>query len=76
MINELCDVNSKFDKLTNYIINSYIDDSRFSIHICNYFDTIGIRSCITNHLEGFHRQLNARVQTQSDLWISINEIIR
>ncbi|CAF3431675.1 unnamed protein product [Rotaria sp. Silwood2] len=50
IIDELCDVNSKFDKLTDYIINNYIDDGRFPIHMWNHFDTIGERPRTNNHL--------------------------
>ena len=40
IIDELCDVNSKFYKLTDYIINNYIDDGRFPLCMWNHFDTI------------------------------------
>ena len=40
----------------------------------NHFDTIGERPRTNNHLEGFHRQLNAKVRTHSDLWTWINEV--
>ena len=67
-LDELCNANPKFDKLTDYMINNFIDDGRFSIHnMCNYFDTIGIRPCTNIHLEGFHRQVNARVRAHPDL---------
>ena len=55
IIDELCDVNSKFDNLTDYIINNHIDDGRFSIHMCDHFDTLGIRPRTNNHLQSFHR---------------------
>ena len=74
IIDELCDVNSKFDKLTDYIINNYIDDGRFPLCVWNHFDTIGERPCTNNYLEGFHRQLNAKVRTHPYLWTWINEV--
>ena len=74
IIDELCHVNSKFDKLTDYIINNYIDDGRFPLCMWNHFDTIGERPRTNNHLEGFHRQLNAKVRTHPDLWTWINEV--
>ena len=61
IIDELCDVNSKFDKLTDYIINNYIDDGRFPLCMWNHFDTIGERPRTINRLEGFHRQLTREV---------------
>ena len=51
-----------------------MEDARFSSHMWNHFDTIGDRPRTNNHLEGYHRQLNARVRTNSDLWRWINEI--
>ena len=74
IIDELCNANPKFDKLTDCMINNSIDDGRFSIHMCNYFDTIGIRPCTNIHLEGFHRQVNARVRAHPDLWTWINKV--
>ena len=29
IIDELLNINTKFDKLTDYIVNNYIDDARF-----------------------------------------------
>ena len=58
IIDELCDVNFKFDKLTDYIINNYINDGRFSLCMRNHFDTIGERPRTNNHLEGCPRQLS------------------
>ncbi len=40
----------------------------------NHFDNIGERPRTTNHLEGYHRELNARVGTNPDLWTWINEV--
>ena len=39
----------------------------------NHFDNIGERPRTNNHLEGYHRQLNARVRINPDLWTWINE---
>ncbi|CAF4465177.1 unnamed protein product, partial [Didymodactylos carnosus] len=74
IIDELSNINSKFDRLTDYIINNYIDEGRFSVDMWNHFDNIGERPRTNNHLEGFHRQLNARVRTHPDLWTWINEV--
>ena len=73
-MDELCNVDSKFDKLTDYILNNYIEDARILFHIWNHFDSIGERPRTKNHLEGYHRQLNARVRTNPDLWTWINEV--
>ena len=40
----------------------------------NHFNTMGGRSRTNNHLEDYHRQLNARVRTNSDLLTWINEV--
>ena len=74
IINELCNVDSKFDKLIDYILNNSIEDARFPFHIWNHFDSIGERPCTNNHLEGYHRQLNARARTNSGLWTWINHL--
>ena len=74
IIDELSNYDSKLLKLTDYIIKYYVEDSRFPISMWNHFDTIGERPRTNNHLEDYHRQLNARVQTNPDLWTWINEI--
>ncbi|CAF1154928.1 unnamed protein product [Rotaria sordida] len=74
IIDELLTINTKFDKLTDYIVNNYIDDARFPFDMWNHFDSLGQRPRTNNHLEGYHRQLNARVRTNPDLWTWINEI--
>ncbi|CAF1419324.1 unnamed protein product, partial [Rotaria sordida] len=74
IIDELLTINTKFDKLTDYIVNNYIDDARFPFDMWNHFDSLGQRPRTNNHLEGYHRQLNARVRTNPDLWTRINEI--
>ena len=74
IIDELSNVGSKFDKLTDYILNNYVEDTRFLFHIWNHFDSIGARPRINNHLASYHRQLNVYVQTNTDLWTWINEI--
>ena len=63
----------KLDKLTDYVIKNYIEDVRFSLSMWNHFDNIGERPRTNNHLEGCHRQLNAKVRTNPDLWMWINE---
>ena len=52
---ELCNVDSKFDKLTDYILNNYIEHVRFPFHVCNHFDSIGQGPRTNNHFEGYHR---------------------
>ena len=74
IIDELCNVDSKFDKLTDYILNNNIEDARFPFHIWNHFDSIDERPRTNNYLEGYHRQLNASVRTNPDLWTWINEV--
>ncbi|CAF4912510.1 unnamed protein product, partial [Rotaria magnacalcarata] len=68
IIDELCNYDTKFEKLTDYVIKNYIEDARFPVQMWNHFDTIGQRPRTNNHLEGYHRQLNARVRTNPDLW--------
>ncbi|CAF1538925.1 unnamed protein product, partial [Didymodactylos carnosus] len=51
IIDELCNTDSKFDKLTDYILNNYTEDVYFSSNIWNNFDSIGERSRTNNHLE-------------------------
>ncbi|CAF3764873.1 unnamed protein product [Rotaria magnacalcarata] len=74
IIDELCNYDTKFEKLTDYVIKKYIEDARFPVQMWNHFDTIGQRPHTNNHLEGYHRQLNARVRTNPDLWTWINEV--
>ena len=51
IIDELCNVDSKFDKLTDYILNNSIEDAHFSYQIWNHFDSIGERPRTNNHIE-------------------------
>ncbi len=74
VIDELCNYDSKLDRVTDYVLKNYIEDSRFSLNMWNHFDPLGERSRTNNHLEGYHRQLNARVRTNPDLWTWINEV--
>ncbi|CAF0968541.1 unnamed protein product [Rotaria magnacalcarata] len=74
IIDELSDYDSTLNKLTDYVIKNYIEDARFSFSMRNHFDNIGKRPRTNNHLEGYHRQLNARVRTNPDLWTWINEV--
>ena len=73
IMGELCNYDSKLDKLIDYVVKNYIEDARFSLRTWNHFDNIGERPRTNNHLEGYHRQLNARVRTNPDLWTWINE---
>ena len=74
IIDELSDFDSKLEKLTDYVIKTYVEDGRFSLDMWNHFNNIGDRPRTNNHLEGYHRQLNARVRTNPDLWTWINEV--
>ncbi|CAF1062509.1 unnamed protein product, partial [Didymodactylos carnosus] len=67
IIDELCNADSKFDKLTDYILNNYTEDARFSFDMRNHFDSTGERPRTNTDLEGYHKQLNARVRTNPDL---------
>ena len=60
---ELCNVGSKFNKLTDYILNNYIGDARFPFHIWNHFDSIDERLRTNNHLEGYHRPVFKQIET-------------
>ena len=53
IIHELLNINTKFDKLTDYIVNNYIDDARFPFYMWNYFDSLGQRARMNDHLEGY-----------------------
>ena len=70
----MSNIDCKFDRLTDYVLNSYVEDARFRSNIWNHFDLIGDRSRTNNHPEDWHQQLNARVRTHTDLWTSYNEI--
>ncbi|CAF1060668.1 unnamed protein product [Rotaria sordida] len=73
IIDELCNYDSKLDKLTDYVIKNDVEDARFAVQMWNHFNNIGIRPRTNNHLEGYHRQLNPRVRTDPDLRAWINE---
>ncbi|CAF3341244.1 unnamed protein product [Rotaria socialis] len=73
IIDVLCNIDSKFEKFTDYVLNNYVEDARFTSDMWNHFDSIGERSRTNNHVEGWHRQLNARVRTHPDLWTWYNE---
>ena len=51
-IDVLSNINSKFDRLTDYVLNTYVEDPRFTSNIWNHFDLIGERSGTNDHLEG------------------------
>ena len=55
IIDVLSNIDSKLDRLTAYILNTYLEDARFTSNIWNHFDLIGERSRTNNHLEGWHR---------------------
>jgi hypothetical protein len=74
IIDVLGNIDSKFDKFTDYVLKNDVEDARFTSDMWNHFDSIGVRSRTNNHLEGWHRQLNARVRTHPYLWTWYNEI--
>ena len=41
IIDKLLNINTKFDKLTDYIVNNYNDDARFPFDMWNHFDSLG-----------------------------------
>ena len=51
IIDVLSNMDSKFNKLTDYVLNTYVEDARFTSDIWNHFDLIGERSRTNNHLE-------------------------
>ena len=34
-------IDPKFDRLTDYVLNTYVEDARFTSNIWNHFDLIG-----------------------------------
>ena len=74
IIDVLGNIDSKFDEFTDYILNNYVEDARFTSDLWNHFDSISVRSRTNNYLESWYRQLNARVRTHPDLWTWYNEI--
>ena len=63
----LSNIDSKFERLADYVLNISVEDASFTSNIWNHFDLIGERSHTNDDLEGCHRQLNARVRTHADL---------
>ena len=51
IIDVLSNIDSKFDRLTDYVLNTYVDGARFTSNTRNHFDFIGERSRPNNHLE-------------------------
>ncbi|CAF3135168.1 unnamed protein product [Rotaria socialis] len=52
IIDVLCNIDSKFEKFTDYVLNNYVEDARSSSDIWNHFDSIGERSHTNSHVEG------------------------
>ena len=54
IINVLSNIDSKFDRLTDYVLNTYIKDARFTSNIWYHRDLIGrrFRTRTNNYLEG------------------------
>ena len=68
IIDILSNIGSRFDRLSDHVLNTYVEDARFASDIWKYFDSIGERSRTNNYQESQHRQLNASVRTHPDLW--------
>ena len=56
IIDVLSTIDSKFDRLTDYVFNTYVKGARFTSNIWNHFDLTSERSCTNNYVEGWHRQ--------------------
>ena len=61
-IDVFSNIDSKFNRLTDYVLNTYVEDAQFTSNIWNRFDLISERSCTNNHPEAWHRQLNEHVR--------------
>jgi hypothetical protein len=69
-IDELCNSDTKFDKLTDYILKNDVENALVSFNLQNHFDSVDKRPRTNNHVEGYHRQLNSK----PDIWIWISEV--
>ncbi|CAF1192247.1 unnamed protein product [Adineta ricciae] len=58
IIEELSGISSRFLKLTDYILRTYIDHAVFPPSFWNVFDLIGIQPRTNNHVEDYHGKLN------------------
>ena len=52
IINVLSNIDSNFDRLTDYVLSTYIKDARFTSNIWYHCDLIGRRSGTNDYLEG------------------------
>ncbi|CAF1136436.1 unnamed protein product [Didymodactylos carnosus] len=68
IVEELSNLDNKFLKLTDYILKNYIEHARFPIEKWNHFDLIEERPRTNNHVEGYHRQLNAHIGIHPSIW--------
>ena len=74
IIEDISNINSRFLKLTDYVLRTYIENALFPPSFWNLFDLIGVRPKTNNHVEGYHGQLNSQCQTHPNLWAWIRSI--
>ncbi|CAF3421432.1 unnamed protein product [Rotaria sp. Silwood1] len=74
IIEHLSNIHVKFLKLTNYILETYIEEPLYPRSFWNLFDLIGIRPKTNNHIEGYHGQLNSHCPTHPTIWSWIRYI--
>ncbi|CAF1366630.1 unnamed protein product [Didymodactylos carnosus] len=61
-------MDDKLLKLTDYVLRNYIDCPRYPIEKWNHFNLIQDRPRTNNHVEGYHRQLNAHIGIHPNIW--------
>jgi hypothetical protein len=74
IVEDLSNLNKTFLKLTDYILETYIEESIYPRSFWNLFDIIGIRPKTNNHVEGYHGQLNSHCATHLSIWSWIRYI--
>ena len=52
IIDVLSNIDSKFDRLTDYVFNTYVEDVRFTSSVWNYFDLVDEKYRTNNYREG------------------------
>lgn len=74
IVEEISPVDSRFLKLKDYILKTYIENASFPPSYWNVSELIEIRPRTNNHVEGYHGQLNSHCQTHPNLWAWIRFI--
>ncbi|CAF2411715.1 unnamed protein product [Rotaria sp. Silwood2] len=74
IIEDLSNIHVKFWKLTDYILETYIEEPIYPRSFWNLFDLIEIRPKTNNHIEGYHGQLNSHCPTHPTIWSWIRYI--